>query len=123
LLWRWDNAEGIGDVFVYPLVETPYRSEPLFLALHAVMRLLHLPLVLLALVGVGLLGWRSFRPRLAPANHQVARELVALLGGSTLVFVLTVAVGRYAVPLHPWLYCLALLPLGGARDSTADTMC
>lgn len=43
--WQWNMIQGMGDVYVYPVRNSPYFFRPLFHWTHELSRLLHVPLV------------------------------------------------------------------------------
>jgi len=62
-LWHWDVAIGFGDIFVYPVVTSPYHTKKPAIASHVIMKSLHYWLFVFALLGclasTILAGWRQ----------------------------------------------------------------
>jgi 4-amino-4-deoxy-L-arabinose transferase-like glycosyltransferase len=116
-LWQFSNIDGVGDVFIYPSVETPFRDNDLFMAMHDVMQTLQWPIVFLGALGA-LLAWspRSAAP-LPDRGRFVLRAAALLPVFLTLVTVPTVAPGRYAVPIYPALFIAAMVPLAIAASA------
>jgi 4-amino-4-deoxy-L-arabinose transferase-like glycosyltransferase len=105
----WDMIVGMGDVFVYPVTASGYDTDPVLIATHKAMYLLHWPIVLLALLG-GVLVWLpSVRQRLAPQDLIVAQLLSLVLGYFLAVHIVGTPLPRYSVPLRPVLFGLAVL--------------
>lgn len=110
-LWQFSNIDGAGDVFIYPVLASPFHGNAVFELLHAIMRALHSPIVLLGALG-SLLVWL---PRLAPLLPE--RNAFALRATSLLPVFLTAVMlplddpVRYAVPIFPALFVVAMVPL------------
>lgn len=104
----WDIVAGMGDIFIYPVMASPYFNRPLFTTTHAIMRILHWPLAVLCLVAC-MLVWI---PRFSAKNKPEAvfgGRLIALL---ILYFLVLHVVGapfpRYSIPLRPFMYGMGL---------------
>lgn len=110
-LFSWDMVQGMGDVFVYPVIRSPYRTEPFFRITHAIMQLLHWPLVGLSAV-TAVLAWV---PRCVRTFGETAVFTVRLLSLLLAYYVLVHMVGapfpRYSVLLRPVTYALAVFGL------------
>jgi hypothetical protein len=110
-LWQFSNIDGVGDVFVYPIIATPFTSNPVFGLTHDAMRIMQWPIVLLAAVG-SILVWLP-----GCAGFVAESRGLALRAGSLLLIFLTVATiplndpARFAVPVYPALFLMALVPL------------
>lgn len=107
-LLSWDMIDGIGDIFLYPVSASPYFDQPLFTFSRELIRWLHAPFSLAAIV-VGLVallcpGWLG----LDVAGRRTVLLLVALI----LYFFAIHAIGapfpRYGIPLRPVIYGLGL---------------
>lgn len=108
MFWNWDNnAQGAGDVFIYPVTKTPFLTNlPLF-ASHEMMRWLHWPLVILGMAG-SVFSW-------LPASTRLLGEKAAwafrACGTLLIYFVVLHMVGapfpRYSIPILPVLYLQA----------------
>jgi hypothetical protein len=110
-LWQFSNIDGVGDVFIYPAVETPFRDNDLFMAMHDVMQTLQWPIVFLGALGASL-AWLPRSAALLPDRGRFVLRTAALLPVFlTLVTVPMVAPGRYAVPIYPALFIAAMAPL------------
>ena len=111
MLFSWDIFEGMGDVYIYPVMRTAYDEFWLFKTSHSLMFNLHYYLV--ALAGVGsVLPW-------LPAKYSLPDDeslfLARCLSALFLYFVLVHCVGapfaRYSIPMQPMVYGLAMLVL------------
>jgi len=108
LYLSWGMVVGWGDVFVYPPRASPYGGDPWFRITHATMRWLHMPLMICALIGA-LLVWLPSSRRM-PAGRRAAARLASLLVLYFMaVHVATIPQPRYATPIRPVLFGLALL--------------
>jgi hypothetical protein len=104
-LVAWDEVR-IGDAFILSVSATPYFSHPVFLATHLVARLLHWPLMALALAGC-VLAWRRHSPVVGAAQAAGLRVVSLLLLYVLAVHVAGAPYPRYSVPFRPELYLMA----------------
>lgn len=110
--WQWNLTESIGDVFVYPVIDSPYFNLIHFQGLRSLVKALHPFFVLTGMAGALLalaLAWRE-RNESALRSDLVATFVV----GSLLVYMIALhTVGapfpRYSIPLRPYLYSAGLL--------------
>ena len=100
-LWSWPLVQG-RDVYVYPVGNSPYDTQPVMAATHTAMRWLHVPVMLLAAASA-LLAVARGRRNAHWAGHALG--LVALLG--TLAYLPVIPDPRYLQPLRPVLLTLA----------------
>lgn len=109
--WSWNIVQGMGDVFVYPVESTPYRYLPQFKATHFIMKLLHWPLVILGLIGC-VIVWLPLRGFARTKNSDfVLRSCSLLLVYFTALHVAGAPFPRYSIPLRPFLYGMAMVPV------------
>lgn len=97
LLWDWDIRIGVGDVFIYPAVNSPYLSQPAFRATSALSRALNPWLVGCAAVFC-MLELSSARRRGCDAGRLACATLLAYV---TLAYWLLQAEPRYAIAYRP----------------------
>ncbi len=115
-LWQFVNIDGVGDVLVYPVRNSPFTGDSVLAFTHDVMRLLHWPVVVLAAVG-SLLVWVPRTAKLFPEARGVVLRTASLL----LIFLAVATVPlnnpvRFAVPVMPALFLMAMvLPVIVAR--------
>ena len=50
-LFQWSNIDGIGDIFVYPIVTTPFSNHIAFKAVHLIFEWSHVVILTLAFLG------------------------------------------------------------------------
>lgn len=111
MLWSWNLTESIGGPFIYPVRSTPYASLLHFDWSYWLMYELHWLLVILATLG-SLLVWLPRRwLGLGESALLVARALALLLGFYVALHMVGAPFPRYSVPMRPFLYAIALLPL------------
>jgi 4-amino-4-deoxy-L-arabinose transferase-like glycosyltransferase len=110
-LWSWGNIEGPGDVFIYPVVSTPYRYLPHFKATHALMQATHWIFVALMVGGI-CIAWLPPRwPGLSDEALFVARAISILLLYHAAIMIVGFPLPRYAIPMRPFLHVMSMLPV------------
>ncbi|WP_146617629.1 hypothetical protein [Rhodoplanes serenus] len=110
-LLQWSNVDGVGDVFVYAVERTPFRSDLVFRAVHDIYEIAH-PVVLLLAGLAAVAVWTPLVRFAGPPDRRHVVRLASLL----LVFLVVAHIPfftatRYAVPVFPALYLLAVVPL------------
>jgi len=108
-LLSWDIIQGMGDVFIYPVTDSPYQSRPVFIATHALMKWLHWPLVILSLAAALLVWLPAPATRLPREALFPARLLSLLMVYFIALHIVAAPFPRYGIPLRPAIYGLALL--------------
>ena len=109
MFWNWDNnAQGAGDVFIYPPITTPFATSlPLFLS-HQAMHWLHWPLVALGMLGCLLCWLPSFALKLGAKAAWAWRVSGALLLYFVVLHIVGAPFPRYSIPILPILYLQAV---------------
>jgi hypothetical protein len=110
VLWSWNILVGQGDIYVYPVIKSLYYSSKPAIATYSLMKTLHAPLLMLALLGVPLLGLELYRGRLGLPIAVLYTTLIYV----TAVYVIFQAEPRYSVPFRPLLYLCAVYVLAEA---------
>jgi hypothetical protein len=105
-LFQWSNIDGVGDVFVYPATATPFKSNPIFKAVHETYRFAHPLVLLLAVIGAVLPWPRRFAVVVPNAKLHVPRIASLLLAYLYLVHLPFATNVRYALPVFPAIYLL-----------------
>jgi hypothetical protein len=111
VFWSWNNIQGFGDVFLYPVHQTPYRTNLLFKWSHFLMRYLHWPLVLFCTVGCMMVWLPQLKHQYPEKSLYVARFVSALLLYFTAIHIIGAPFPRYSIPLRPFLYGMAVFCL------------
>jgi hypothetical protein len=106
-LWQWGIINGAGDIYTYPVTESPYAKPGLASLTRATMVALHWPTVALALVvSVGV--WLPAARRWLTRTELLAIRAISLI---ILYYIAVHIVGapfpRYSIPLRPIQYALA----------------
>ena len=110
MFFSWDMIVGMGDVFIYPVVTSPYHHpKGIFSLTHRMMKSLHGTFTVLALM-TSLFLWFPLAKRMLTEKGLIVARFISLL---LLYFILVHLVGtplpRYSVPLRPFIYGLAML--------------
>ena len=100
-LWSWPLVQG-RDVYVYPVANSPYERQAVMKASHTVMHWLHVPVMLLALLGA---AYGILRGRREESWAPQALGWIAVLG--TLAYLPVIPDPRYLQPIRPLLFVLA----------------
>lgn len=104
-LWSWPLVQG-HDVYVYEVANSPYEAQFMMQGTHALLRLLHVPVMLLA-AGTAVLA--LLRRRTSP---WPLRALAGVAVICTLAYVPVIPDPRYLQPVRPLVFVLAAA--GGA---------
>lgn len=129
-LLSWDIIQGMGDAFIYPMTDSPYLSQPVFIQTRALMKRLHWPLVILSLAAALLVWLPAAGAQLSAQALFTARLLSLLMLYFIALHMVAAPFPRYGIPLRPSIYGLALLlcaqglswlAAGGARHRPQQT--
>jgi len=107
-LLSWDILNGRGDIFIYPVTESPYFSKQIFVKTHALMKLLHWPLVILSLTASIFVWVPAFGKKLTRESLFAVRLLSLLLFYFIILHVVAAPFPRYSIPLRPVIYGMAI---------------
>jgi 4-amino-4-deoxy-L-arabinose transferase-like glycosyltransferase len=110
-LFQWNNIDGVGDVFIYPVRSTPFRNDELFQAIHGTFYYSHLAVLALAIIGAIAAWIPSATGRLPPGRCATPRLASLLLMFLYLVHIPFFVATRYAVPVFPAVYFLAVFAI------------
>ena len=110
MFFSWDMIVGMGDVFIYPVLTSPYHHHRGFFGLtHRVMNSLHGLLTILALLTSVFVWFPLAKKMLSEKGLIVARFVSLLLIYFILVHIIGTPLPRYSVPLRPFIYGLSVL--------------
>jgi peptidoglycan/LPS O-acetylase OafA/YrhL len=110
-LFQWDNIDGVGDVFIYPIRSTPFRNNELFQTIHGAFYYGHLAVLVLAIIGA-IASWLPLASQqLSAANRPALRIASLMLAFVYLVHIPFFVATRYAVPIFPAIYLLAVFAI------------
>jgi hypothetical protein len=106
--FHWTTPEGWHDMFIYPILRSPWLSDPFFILITALMRGLYSPLIICGLLGTV----AAFLPKtvsLFGVRDADALRVLALLHFFAIgVHVLGAPFARYSVPFRPLTFLLAI---------------
>lgn len=111
MLWQWHLLSETGDIFIYPVDQSPYYRLAPFQVTHWLMKHLHWPAVVLAALASFLVfvvptgGW------LGPERVKSARLVALLLIYMTALHMVAAPYPRYSIPIRPELYGMAVFGL------------
>lgn len=112
MLWSWNLTESIGGPFVYAVSRTPYSFLPHFGWSYVLMYWLHWFLVALGALGCIVVWLPRHWLRLTEPALMIARAISLLLLFYVALHMVGAPFPRYSVPMRPFLYAIAMLPLG-----------
>ena len=107
-LLDWNILAGMGDIFIYPVTASPYFSQPVYILSHKYMKLLHWPLVILALAASVVVWLPHFGKKLSGTTLFTARMLSLLILYFIALHIVAAPFPRYGIPLRPVIYGLAM---------------
>jgi len=105
-------VQGMGDVVVYEVLSSPYFDNKIFQISHELMRVLHLPTIVLGLIG-SIICWFPVKNNKRVGSAQVfnARAIALLIFYNILIHTVGAPFPRCAVPLRPFIYAMAVFAL------------
>ena len=110
-LLGWANLQGIDEIFIYPIKSSPYYKYDTWKATRKLMKTIHIPLMILAVFGCMLVWLPGRFLNLLPEQLFFLRLISLLCGYFVAVHAITSPFPRYAIPLRPFFYLMALLSL------------
>jgi len=115
-LWDWSIEIGQGDIYVFPVKNTPFQINPIWLASAAICKALNMSLMLLALASP-FCGWSSQRSEARldlQANRAALAMVIGLLAFVTLVYAALQAEPRYSIPFRSFEMLLSVTTISAA---------
>jgi Dolichyl-phosphate-mannose-protein mannosyltransferase len=104
----WQSVEGWTDMFAYPVLRSPWLTDPIFTGTDVLMHRIYTPLILFGLLGTLV----AFFPRSRvpfSAHDVVAMRFLALLHIFVImVHVVGTPIARYSVPFRPLTFLLSV---------------
>lgn len=107
-LFNWNMLAGMWDIYIYSVTASPYLSQPAYILSHKFMKLLHWPLVILALATTLLVWLPGFGKKLSGTTLFTARLLSLLMLYFIALHIVAAPFPRYSIPLRPVVYGLAI---------------
>ena len=111
MFFSWNMVVGMGDVFIYPVHTSPYFQAGWFNLTHRLMKALHWPLVVLALLTTIVVCLPVAKKMLSDNGLIVARFASLMIIYFITVHVAGNPLPRYSIPLRPFIYGMAVLGL------------
>ena len=106
--WSWDDVQGMGDAFIYPVASSPYFSNTFFQWTLIFTFAIHWPLILLGAFA-SLPAWLSSSDRIfSQRSLFVTRFMSLVLVSYTFLHMFGAPIQRYSFPLRPYLYGMAV---------------
>ena len=102
LLWSWSILVGSGDIYINPVIDSPYQDSILFVSSYKFMKLVHQCLFVFAIFSI------CFFRFSATKADDIPVFLYILLVYVSSVYVISQAEPRYSIPLRPEMYLCAL---------------
>lgn len=127
-LLDWDTVQAQGGSYLYPVIKSPYAAMEPFYISHLATGYAHNPLMWLAVLGsalVWLATWQVWVPRDSLLVPQLASLLLLYFIG---IHMVVAPFPRYAIPLRPICYllavwvCWALWQRAFGRDAAEETL-
>ncbi|MHB1059068.1 MAG: ArnT family glycosyltransferase [Rhodanobacter sp.] len=116
LFWGWSIQIGQGDIYVFPTANSPFGTQPIWIALAAICHASNLLLMLLALASL-FFAWSKRQTRItttANASHAALVITLCLSTFVTLVYTALQAEPRYSIPFRSMEILLATTTAYGA---------
>jgi 4-amino-4-deoxy-L-arabinose transferase-like glycosyltransferase len=102
---------GNNDIFVYPVLTSPYHHDRMFRFTYQVMHALHWPVIICALSAAILVWFPSANKVFSDEAIIIPRFCSLLLMYFVLVHIAVTPTPRYSVPLRPFIYGMGMLGL------------
>ena len=106
LLWSWNILVGQGDIYVYPVLTSWFKTSKSAILVHLIMKSVHGWLVFIGTLGVLFIFKKIRRPE---DEMVIAVYLMAVYVSA--VYVILQAEPRYSIPLRPAMYLCAMFGL------------
>lgn len=108
-IYSWDNAYN-EDVYIYPMKRKGFQEGQFLFPLHNLMKKLHIPILLLSVLGVVLLSIRWAKGTLpVPQRVMIIPAIMFVYFTSMLYFLSWLP--RYTIPVRPFIYILATVAI------------
>lgn len=108
-LFSWSMIDGWGDIFVYPVLASPYFTSLPYQVTRSVMLDLHTLLMICAGSGATLILIKPASLKLSGSSLAAGLFLSCLVIYFTLLHIVGAPFPRYGVPLRPVMYGLAVI--------------
>jgi len=106
-LWSWSLVQG-HDIFIYPILQSPYFNDIAFIWSRQVMRWMHEPLGWLCLLGCITVWLPGTANRVGEKQVTMLRFISLVMAYFTVIHLIAAAFPRYSIPLRPLYYGMAM---------------
>jgi hypothetical protein len=106
-LWSWGLAQG-HDIFIYPILQSPYFNNIAFIWSRQVMRWMHEILGWLCLLGCITVWLPGMANRVGEKQLALLRFISLMMAYFTVIHSIAAAFPRYSIPLRPFYYGMAM---------------
>jgi len=120
--WRWNIVNGHAAGIIYPLASSPYVSVSHFKFTYRLMEHLHVPIILLGMLGSFLVWIPAFAKSINAEQRFAARIVSLVLLYFTFIHMIGVPFPRYSIPLRPLVYVMALLTVALVFKSSMEVI-
>jgi len=108
LLWAWDVAQGAGDIYIYPMLYSPFEGNTFYRVDAAVCFGANAPLMVAAFCSVILLAFKVFRRRLDDLNRAALLLCGVMFLYANVLYAVLEPDARYANPFRAFEILLAI---------------
>lgn len=119
-LWSWNILQGQGDVYVYPVITSLYKSSEIANATRESMKHLHPLILILTIAGIPLLYITYWRGKGAVNIPDTPIILFIICIYFTLLYTIFAPWPRYSISLRPILYLVALWSLQAGKKFISE---
>ncbi|MBF0120174.1 MAG: hypothetical protein HQK79_15170 [Desulfobacterales bacterium] len=109
--WSWNIVQGMGDIFVYPVLKSPYFESLFFKLTHKFMYGTHFFLVISCFIGCFIIWFLPLKINVPTNSIFILRFVSIFLLYFTLLHMIGAPFPRYSIPLRPYMYIMALFSL------------
>jgi len=110
-VFSWDILAGMGDVFIYPVIKTPYSDLLHFRISHLFIKTIHSVCVIFAIMAT-IMAWLPSARRIFFDRFLFTYRVLSLL---MIYFIILHMIGapfpRYSIPMRPIIYGMAVVML------------
>ncbi len=116
-VFSWSILAGVGDIFVYPVLKSPFKEPNYLFLIHGIMKFTHIIWVTLSLMAT-VFVWTPFAKTMWTKELLFITRLLSLL---MFYFMILHTIGapfpRYSIPMRPVIYGLAMVMLAGVWNT------
>ena len=118
MFWQWHMVHAGGDINIYPLSYTWYDRNRIMGVLKKTMQVSH-PFIII-LMHIGVIYFILKRKKYSKKHSYEMLIILFLLLYFFAIHVILVPVPRYAIPLRPYMYLMAVFPFAAAFNRVSS---